>query len=283
MKIYLVISAIILLVWGCLLPVSSSLIRYLRWRVTPASTGVHGVVATDDDSLQYVSYGKGPAILLLHGGLSNRLAWFSQIPWLVASGRQVVLPDTRGHGRSALGSKEMTYRLLANDVIRILDRLNIQKADVIGWSDGGNTALLLAQNHPERINRIITISANFNPSGLTPEALKDTRTQSSGPAYWITRWWTGAGKHLHLLEKRTKRMWRTFPRLQPADLHRITAPTLVIVGDHDIISTAHAKQMADALPNGGLKEVSSGHHSPITHPQLINRAIAAFLDLPSPP
>lgn len=286
MKPYLATTAVVLLAlllgYLMLRPVSSSLIRYLVWRTTPAAAGVRGSVVTGDATLHCVSYGKGPAILLLHGGLSNRLAWFSQIPWLVASGRQVVLPDVRGHGISGLGSRELNYRLLAGDAIRILDRLHIQKADVIGWSDGGNTALLLGKNWPERVNRMVVISANFNPAGLVPEALEDTYTQSSGLSYWLKRWWTGAGEHLLVLERRIKRMWRTFPVLQPTELQKITAPTLVIVGRHDIIPIRHAEQLAGLLPNGVLDVVPGGHAAPVTHSDQINVAIATFLDLPDP-
>ncbi len=261
-------------------PMSGFLVRYLLWTMTPASTGLEGNVKSGDTTIHYVSYGRGPAVLLLHGGLSNRLAWFSQIPWLVAAGRQLVLPDIRGHGDSGLGAKELTYRLLASDAIHVLDKLNIRKADVIGWSDGGNTALLLGRYWPQRVKRIIAISANFSPSSLTPKALAEMNKPSSGLKYWLKRWWTGAGNHLAELEKRVTRMWRTFPVLKPLDLEKITAPTLVIVGKHDVVSVEHERQMVDLLPHGSLNVVPGGHFSLVTHPNQVNEAIARFLCIP---
>jgi pimeloyl-ACP methyl ester carboxylesterase len=273
-----------LLISGHLLlqPISGALIRYLLWSLKPGSTSVRGRVQTADATIHYDCYGTGPAVLLLHGGLSNRLAWFSQIPWLVASGRQVVVPDIRGHGRSGLGHRELNYRLLASDAIAVMDNLKIRQADVIGWSDGGNTALLMGRYWPERVGRIICISANFNPSGLTPEAKADSRTHSNGLKYWITRWWTGAGEHLRELETRIKRMWRNYPVLQPVDLQEIRIPVLVIVGKHDIITVEHAKRMADLMPEGELVVLPGGHSTPVTNSTRVNNAIEAFLSIYPP-
>ncbi len=286
MKQYLITSGIILFVllsgYILLMPVSAALVRYLFWTRTPAATVLRKSVRTGDVNLHFVCYGSGPAVLLLHGGLSNRLAWFSQIPWLVGAGRQVVVPDIRGHGDSGLGTRELNYRLLASDAVQVLDKLNIRQADVIGWSDGGNTALLLGRYWPRRAKRIVAISANFNPSGLTAEALEDAHMQSSGLEYWLKRWWTGAGRRLVELEKRIKRMWRNFPVLQSVDLQEISVPTLVIVGENDVVSIDHAQQMADLLPHGSLKVVPGGHSTPITHSKQVNEAIAEFLGIPIP-
>ena len=284
MKPYLVATglAIFLLLSGYMLfrPMSGALVRYLVWATTPAANALRGSVRSGGTSIRYVSWGSGPPVLLLHGGLSNRLAWFAQIPWLVSAGRQIVLPDMRGHGDSGLGDNDLSYRLLASDAIHILDKLNIRQADVIGWSDGGNTALLLGRYWPQRVQRIVAISSNFNPAGLTPEALEEAHRQSGGLQYWFKRWWTGAGKRLTELENRIKRMWRTFPVLKPPDLQEISIPTLVIVGEHDDISIEHARQMATLLPHGFLKVIPGGHSTPVTHCIQVNAAIADFLGIP---
>ncbi|MEE4113235.1 MAG: alpha/beta fold hydrolase [Desulfobacteraceae bacterium] len=109
-------------------------VRYLIWRLTSTACVTKGAVRVGDTDIHYVSYGSGPPVLLLHGRLSSRLSWFSQIPRLVATGRQVVLPDTRGHGDSPLGRAELTYRLFAADAAMILDRLSIAKTDVVSTS-----------------------------------------------------------------------------------------------------------------------------------------------------
>lgn len=191
MKPYLIASAlsILLILSGYVLlrPMSGYFLRYLFWTITPAAAELKGNTLSGGVRIHYVGYGKGPAVLLLHGGLSNRLVWFSQIPWLVAAGRRVVLMDVRGHGSSDLGSKALNYRLLASDAVQVLDKLDIRQTDVIGWSDGGNTALLLGRYWPQRVGKIVAISANFNPSGLTPEAVNDTYSKSTGVRYWLKR------------------------------------------------------------------------------------------------
>lgn len=257
--------------------ISVNVARYLIWRLTSTATIVKGQVRNANAAIHYISYGSGPAVFLLHGGLSNRLSWFSQIPELVDAGWRVILPDTRGHGDSDLGGDELSYRLMAADVVRILDRLSIHRTDVVGWSDGGNTALLLARYWPERVRRMVVISANFNPQGLRPEVQKENTGPSRGIDRWWKRWWTGAGDRLHQLEARVKRMWRTRPNLQPADLADIAAPTLVIVGDADFVSTAHARLMAKWLANGSLAVIAGGHFTPVTQARRVNEWIARFL------
>ena len=260
-------------------PVASDFIRYLIWRWTTKVPIVEGYAEVRDADIHYVSYGSGPAVLLLHGGLSNRLSWYAQIPWLVEAGRRVVVPDTRGHGLSDLGDGELSYRLLAADAIAVLGKLKIQQTEVIGWSDGGNTALMLGLFWPRRVLRIVTISANFSPAGLTPETRDETLAPSKGMVYWFRRLWTGAGERLHVLEGRIKRMWRKFPKLEPADLGRITAPTLAIVGEKDVVSITHTRQMAAELRNGALAIVPGGHFTPITQAERIHGLIADFLGI----
>jgi pimeloyl-ACP methyl ester carboxylesterase len=260
-------------------PMASDLIRYTIWRLTTEATIVSGHVRARDADIHFVSYGSGPAVLLLHGGLSNRLSWFAQLPWLVEAGRRVVVPDTRGHGQSGLGAGELSYRLLAADAIAVLDKLGIARTDIVGWSDGGNTALLLGLTWPQRVRRIVAISANFSPAGLTPEAHRETHESSRGVAYWFRRWWTGAGDRLQALEKRIKRMWQRGPNLQAVDLERITALTLVIVGETDVVSIAHARQMAKELANASLAIIPGGHFTPVTQAQRVNHLIADFFGI----
>jgi pimeloyl-ACP methyl ester carboxylesterase len=273
-------SALALLLAGYLatMPVTGNLLRYILWSSTFAPTAVDGHIETRDAQIHYRSYGTGPPILLLHGGLSNCLSWFSQIPWLVEAGRRVILVDTRGHGGSWLGRSELSYRLFAADAVQVLDHLGIRRADVAGWSDGGNTALLLARYWPQRVGRIVTISANYDPSGLTPQALAGTRSYSSGLALWLHRLWTGAGEHTAELERRLKHLWRTAPELTAGDLRAVQAPTLVIVGSRDVIRIEHAREMSELLPHGELLVVEGGGHSlPVTCADLIDRSIANFL------
>ena len=264
-------------------PISTDFIRYLIWRWSTTAVTSKGYVHTGGADIHYISFGHGPAVLLLHGGLSNRLSWFAQLPWLVASGRRVVLLDTRGHGQSELGPEALSYRLLAADAIAVLDTLGIARTDIVGWSDGGNTGLMLGLDWPQRVRRIVAISANFSPAGLTRQARDEELAPSRGLAYWWRRWWTGAGERLRMLEAKIKRMWRSRPNLQLSDLRRIATPCLVIVGEADVVSLAHARQMAENLIHGTLAIVPGGHFTPVTHARRVNALIAGFFDIGDPP
>ena len=90
------------------------------------------------------SWGEGPAVVLLHGGLGHSGNWGYQVPSLLESGYRVITIDTRGHGRSTMDDRSLTYHLLAQDVIAVLDQLKVDRAAVVGWSDGACTAMVLA-------------------------------------------------------------------------------------------------------------------------------------------
>jgi len=277
-----ILPALLCLGYFFLRPMSGDFLAYLLWSTSRQAHPTAGRVTVGDADIHYVCYGKGPALLLLHGGLSNRLSWFSQIPWLVETGHQVVLLDTRGHGDSGLGRSELTYRLLAADAVAVLDRLQLHRVDVIGWSDGGNTALTLGRYWPQRIHRIVAISANFNPSGLTAEARREAREETGGLNYWFKRWWTGAGERWRELEVRVKKMWLHGPTLQASDLRVITAPCLVLVGEHDLVSIEHAREMSRLLVHGCLEVLPGGHFTPVSQAPLVNGLIGEFLGIPLP-
>ncbi len=263
---------------------SVNALNYLVWKYSTTTQTETGNIVYRDAHIHYVSYGHGDPVLLLHGGLSNKLSWFSQIPWLVASGRRVVLIDTRGHGDSTTGNSKLSYQIFAEDTLLVLDRLGIQRTDIIGWSDGGIIALLLGLEAPLRVGRIVAISANFQPSGLIPEASRSQNEPHNISLEKITDWlrsrWSGAGERHAVLEAEIKELWRTAPQLDHADLKVITAPTLVITGENDIIDLRHSSELAQMLANGKIEIVpDAGHAAPVTHARQINQLIASFLSI----
>jgi pimeloyl-ACP methyl ester carboxylesterase len=259
-------------------------LNYLIWKVSTTTQTETGNIVYRGAHIHYVSYGHGDPVLLLYGGLSNKLSWFSQIPWLVASGRRVILIDTRGHGGSTPGNSKLSYQIFAEDTLQVLDSLGIQRTDIIGWSDGGIIGLLLGLEAPQRVGRLVAISANFQPSGLIPEANRvQDETLNISPntfTHWLRSWWSGAGSRHQVLETEIKELWRTAPQLNPSDLQTITAPTLVIAGEHDIIDLSHSRKLAQMLAYGKLEIVlGAGHAAPITHARQINQLIASFLGI----
>lgn len=258
--------------------ITSNIVRFLQWRLTSDIAVASGDVVSRQTKIHYTVYGEGTPILLLHGGLSNKLSWFSQLPELSNCGYQLILLDSRGHGRSGLGNHELSYRLLAEDAIAVLDRLKIQQVDLLGWSDGANTALLMASDWPERINKIVAISGNYHPQGLTKQARQENLEKTTGIKYWLYRVWTGAEENFHELEKRLKTLWKTGPVVSDAALAKIKSPTLLIVGERDVVMVEHAQDMAKKLPNSTLYIVRHGGHSSlITDAAEVNSQIEKFL------
>ncbi len=276
------IMAVSLFVW--LRPMSVNALNYLIWKTSTPTQVETGNIDYQGAKIHYVSYGQGDPVLLLHGGLSNRLSWFSQIPWLVASGRRVILIDTRGHGYSTKGHSKLSYQIFAEDTLQVLDRLGIQRTDVVGWSDGGIIALLLGLESPQRIAKIVAISANFHPSGVILEAESPQSVSNTGFLKSIRDWfrgvWSGAGEQHPSLEAEIIELWRTEPQLEHSDLHAITSPTLVVVGENDIIDLNHSNELARMLANGRIEVIpGAGHAAPVTHAQEINQLIASFLGI----
>ena len=269
---------------GWLRHIPGTFLHYLGWRMTSGVRVKQGNISYNGARIHFVVYGEGKPILLLHGGLSNRLSWFSQIPWLVEAGRQLVLIDTRGHGESTIGRTRLSYRLFAEDAIQVLDHLGIQQTDIIGWSDGGIVALFLGRDWPQRVGKIIAISANFDLTGLTQEAntvlhIKD-RGYLSRIWTWVRGWWSGAGENFVELEKKIQRLWRTEPNLKKNDLQSITVPVLVVVGEKDLITLEHSAKLAHELANGRLAVIpGAGHSAPVTHAKEVDGLVADFLGL----
>lgn len=258
-------------------PVIRYLLQFFCWRVTTTAIPEFGHVPCGQADIHYVVYGEGAPVVLLHGGLSNKLSWFSQLPSLVKSGRKIILLETRGHGKSTRGKLDFSYQLYARDVICVLDRLDIQAADIIGWSDGGNTALVIGHDFPHRVKHIVAISANYHPTGLTAEARREQQQPGKWYLHRLKGFWTQTPRYQEL-EQQLHQLWRTAPDFTPADLAAISAPTLIIVGEADVVLVEHSEVMANAVCNGELHIIAgAGHSAPITHADQVNRLIDSFL------
>jgi pimeloyl-ACP methyl ester carboxylesterase len=214
-------------------------------------------------NLYYEIHGQGRPLVLIHGGGSTiESNWGRMLPLLERS-RQVIAIEEQGHGHTAAIDRPFTFENSADDVAALLDYLKIEKADVMGFSNGGNIALRVGQRHPDKVKKLVAISCMYRRDGMVPgfwegfakpdigmmpQALKDAdRKINSDP------------KHLQqLFEQDVKRMadFRDWP---DADLSNITAPTLVMVGDRDIVLPEHALKMARLLPKGRLMVVPGTH------------------------
>ena len=222
-----------------------------------------------DIQLYYEQNGSGRPLILLHGNGEDHTYFSGQIRHL-ANRFTVYAVDTRGHGKSPAGTKPFTLSQFAEDLCGFMDLHGIEKAHVLGFSDGANIAMLFALRFPERLLSLVLNSGNLDPTGLVPElldefneryaAVKDARTEDERREAALLR--------LMLLE----------PHIAPEDLKRIAVPTLVIAGDDDLIPPAHTRLIADSIPGAKLVFLSGTHGVAAESPHAFNRALDAFYD-----
>ncbi|MBV8175385.1 MAG: alpha/beta hydrolase [Verrucomicrobia bacterium] len=229
--------------------------------------------------LYYEIYGTGDPVVLLHGGLANIEYFGNQIP-VFAREFQVIAVDSRGHGRSTRSDQPYSYRLMASDVLSLMDYLNVPKASFAGWSDGAVIGLDIAINHPERVEKLVAFAGNFSVSGLRGDASQSTtfRLYSELVREDYKRLANTPDQYNDFVAA-LREMWRTQPNYSPQQLGSIKSPTLVIAGEYDeAIKRSHTEEMARLIPNCKL-EILPGvsHFAMLQNPEEFNRAVLDFL------
>jgi pimeloyl-ACP methyl ester carboxylesterase len=215
----------------------------------------------------------------LHGGLANGTYWRNQIP-VFARTYQVIVMDSRGHGRSSFDDRPISYELMASDVLGLMDHLGIQRVAIVGWSDGGIIGLDLAIHHPDRLTKVVAYGANFDPSGVRldigqnayfnsyiAQAEKDYQTLSPHPERWA--------EFLANIEN----MWATEPNYTEEQLKAITTPFLILDGaKEEAIDLNQTKLMGLLIPGAKLILMpDTGHFAMFEQPDEFNRIVLDFL------
>ena len=230
------------------------------WRMV--SSEAHGgrYAQLNGVRLYYETYGSGPPVLVLSGGALEDMR--NQILALAPT-RFVIAVDLRGHGRSSDSDTPLSYVLMADDVLKLLDQLQIRRTDIVGWSDGGIIALDVAMHHPERVRRIVTIGANYDVDGL----VEVPSMNAPDAAHWPERY------------RKVVAMWATQPRYSLAELAGISAPTLVMAGEFDIVKREHTHRLAHAI-RGGEERIIDGatHHVIWEMPDIVDAKMLRFLN-----
>lgn len=238
-------------------------------------------VAVRGIRLYYEESGRGPVLVLLHGGAGSGAQFAAQTP-VFARTHRVIVPDLCAQGRTSDRPGPLSYHAMAEDIVALLDALHIRRADVMGWSDGGVVALDMAMHHPARVGRIVTLGANFRADGLNaPDiAWNDTaRAEDFGPD--MERFYKSvAPDTTHYLAAMNKviQLWKTQPQYTPAQLRRIAAPALVVAGEHDVVRDDHTRALARAMPHATLWIVPGASHSVMQEkPDVVNARVEEFL------
>lgn len=214
---------------------------------------------------------QAPTLILLHGNGEDHTYFVKQIPAFSPHFR-LVLMDTRGQGQSTGGDGELNFSVFAADLLALMDHLQIAKAHLLGFSDGGNLALTFALAHPERVQSLILNGANLNPGGVKlstqlPIVLGYGCCRLLSPFSHKAR---QNGAVLGLMVNH--------PHIPSQALAALTMPALVIVGERDMIRDRHSQLIARSLPNAQFVRIPGGDHFCAAKcPEVFNHAVLSFL------
>lgn len=226
----------------------------------------------------YATFGQGPTVILLHGGLANSNYWGNQISALEKN-YHVIVMDSRGHGRSSRDERAYSYSLMASDVIALMDYLKIKQATIVGWSDGAILGIDLALNHPNRINKVFAFAANSDPSGNGDTAHSKIFNDYLKRAANEYKMNSPTPTQFSQFLSQIKHMWETQPNFTKEQLNTIHVPMWIIDGDRDTsIKRENTEFMAAQIPNAGLLILPHvGHFAFLEDPEQFNDNLIHFL------
>jgi pimeloyl-ACP methyl ester carboxylesterase len=258
-----------------------------RWQTlppTPAPVAGEktGYADVNGIKLFYATIGIGRPVVLLHGGLANSDYWGQQVHAL-APHYQVVLVDSRGHGRSSRSQAKFGYDLMTDDVVALLDTLHIRRADIVGWSDGAIIGIDMALRHRDRVGKVFAFGANTNLDGLNFDVEKNPNfaafVQRAEGEYRRLSPTPGEYDAFHA---QIGEMWDHQPNWSDAALRGITTPIWIADGEHDEgIKLAHTIYMAQTIPHAHLLIFpDASHFAFLQDPALFNAALEEFLNSP---
>jgi pimeloyl-ACP methyl ester carboxylesterase len=248
-------------------------VKAVRYGSNPAAgrTFMH-----DGVKLYYEIYGAGQPLLLIHGNGGSIADMRAQITHFRRR-YKVIAMDSRDQGRSGDSAGKLTYEKMTDDLAALIDHLQAGPVDVLGWSDGGIEALLLGVRHPAKVKKLVAMAANLNPTdrAIYPEVLKLVDTMMAGlPAAARD---TPQGRR----ELKVSGMLLEEPNIDPKLLESITAPTLVLAADHDLIRDEHTLEIFHHVPNSQLAILPNATHMvPYDDAALFNATVERFLRTP---
>lgn len=239
--------------------------------------------------LYYEVHGKeGTPVVLLHGGVMTIGLTYPELLSVLAEQHRVIAVDFQAHGRTADIDRDLSYSNLASDVVALLDHLEVARAHVIGHSMGAGTTLELAVNHPERVLSIVAISGSVSPDGAHPDLADpstyatSTRMPTEQDFAAMASAYAEVAPHPERFEElpgRSMTSLNGWTGWTDEQLAGMTAPTLVVLGDHDFTTVAHGAVMQEKIPGSQLAILPG-----TTHMQAPRRAdllipmVTAFLD-----
>ena len=218
----------------------------------------------------FIEKGEGTPLILLHGNGENCDYFIGQIDEF-ARYFHVYALDTRGHGKTPRGEAPFTIRQFADDLLGFMDEQHLEKANILGFSDGGNIAMVFAMKYPERVDRLILDGANLDGKGVKPSIQIPIKIGYRF-ARLFARKSQEAAKHAEMLG-----LMVNDPNVSPDDLAKIQSKTLVMAGTRDMIKEKHTRLIASRIPDSRLVFIDGDHFIANKCPAAFNRAVLEFL------
>lgn len=223
-----------------------------------------------DIQLHYIDQGQGQPLILLHGNGESCDYFEHQIPFFSENYRVIAI-DTRGHGQSPRGESSFTIKQFAEDLHDFMDEKGMEKAILLGFSDGGNIALTFALKYPDRVEKMVVDGANLFPSGVKP----------------LYQWPIEIGYRIaKLFAKKSEKakqnadmlgLMANEPHTEPSELASLMMPVLVVAGNKDMIKESHTRLIYESLPNAQLTILEGDHFVANKNPDAFNQVVAEFL------
>jgi len=224
----------------------------------------------DEIELHWIEKGRGEPLVLLHGNGEDCTYFRRQLDYFSRRYR-VLAVDTRGHGGSPRGTAPFTFDTFARDLKNFLDRQGLSKINLLGFSDGGNTALTFALGYPEYLRSLILNGANLFPGGVK-RRFQIPILLGYGAASLLARFDPKAVPKRELLALMVEQ-----PNIDPGDLAAVAVPTLVVAGTRDMIAEAHTMLIHRSIPGSRLALVEGDHFIAAKNSAAFHRAVEKFL------
>ena len=224
-----------------------------------------------DITHHFTEQGQGEPLILLHGNGEDGTYFEGQVG-AFARHYHVYAPDTRGHGKTPRGDAPFTIRQFAEDLLAFMDAHRIGKADLLGFSDGGNIAMVFAIRYPERVHRLILNGANLDARGVKRAVQLPIEI-----GYRCAKLFAGKSETARRKAELLGLMVHD-PDVQPGELSRIRAKTLVIAGTRDMIRETHTRLIASRIPDARLVFIEGDHFIAGKCPEAFNQAVLSFLE-----
>ncbi len=260
------------------------LMMQLSFAQVPYGSNNGQYVTIKGAKVYYEEYGKGTPLILLHGGFGS-IKDYKNVIGPLAKNFRVIALDSPGQGRSEQ-IDAISYQIYANYYAAFIDQMKLDSVYVLGWSDGGNSAYILAYDRPDKVKKVIVSGANSDTDGYPDGAIADMKTWTPETIsdglkhYWLDDFlklspnkgtWQKSFTQL-------RNMWITKEVISDEHLRKIKSKFLIVYGDKDVTKLEHGLHIYRTIPGSQLAILpNTSHHTFAEKPTLISNLIVDFL------